>query len=63
MVEQDLLSTNPCWLGLISWLYCMCCVIIIKIIGPVTFHGTLGQADRLVVPRYFLLMGMTLTNL
>lgn len=37
LVKQDPLLTNPCCLGLMSWLSCMCCMMALKRICSIIF--------------------------
>lgn len=39
LVRQDLLFLHPCWVGLISWVSCMCCVIGLKMICSIILSG------------------------
>lgn len=39
LVRYQLPFTSPCWLGLIPWLSCICCMMALEMICYVTFTG------------------------
>lgn len=41
LVKQDIPFTNPCYLGLMSWLFCLCCMMALKRICFIVFPGNI----------------------
>ncbi|KAK4811044.1 hypothetical protein QYF61_015748 [Mycteria americana] len=63
LVKQDLPFLNPCWLGLITWVSCTCCVMAFKMTCSITFPSTEAKQPQFPQPLLIRLLLQTLHQL